>query len=173
MLETSSSLAFRSLLKTAAAKSGLAKAEPRLTGPTGAATAFHAAVIAQDSVLLLVVPTDADVERITGDARFFYSALKGLSDIETAGQVLPLPSQEVDPYRGLTPHFEVASARAQALHGLASGRARLVIASARAQLPRLSNRSRSGSNSSATSSSRSGATTRRRSVRSPRSTPSS
>jgi transcription-repair coupling factor (superfamily II helicase) len=138
MLETSSSLAFRSLLKTAAVKSGLARAVPRLTGPTGAATAFHAAVIAQDSALLLVVPTDADVERITGDARFFFSALKGLSDVEAAGQVLPLPSQEVDPYRGLTPHFEVASARARALHGLASGRARLVIASARALLPRLS-----------------------------------
>ncbi len=138
MLETSSSLAFRSLLKTAAARSGLARAVPRLTGPTAPATAFHAAVLAQDSALVLVVPTDADVERITADARFFFSALKGLSDIEAAGQVLPLPSQEVDPYRGLTPHFDVASARARALHGLASGRARLVIASARALLPRLS-----------------------------------
>ena len=34
--------------------------------------------------------------------------------------VLPFPSQEVDPYRGLTPHLEVASARARALFGLAT-----------------------------------------------------
>ena len=111
---------------------------PRLTGLTPAAVAFHAAAVAQDSVLFLVVPTDADVERITNDARFFFSTLKGLTEGEASEQVLPFPSQEVDPYRGLTPHFEVASARAKALAHLASGRARLVIASSRALLPRLS-----------------------------------
>jgi transcription-repair coupling factor (superfamily II helicase) len=52
--------------------------------------------------------------------------------------VLPFPSQEVDPYRDLAPHLAVASARARALHGLAAGTARLVIASARSLLPRLS-----------------------------------
>jgi transcription-repair coupling factor (superfamily II helicase) len=138
MLQTSSSLAFRSLLKTAAAASGLARQAPRLTGPTPAAAALHAALVAQDAATFFVVPTDADVERLTGDARFFLSALKGLSAFEASEQVLPFPSQEVDPYRGLTPHFEVASARARALMGLVSGRARLVIASARALLPRLS-----------------------------------
>ncbi len=55
-----------------------------------------------------------------------------------ARQVLPFPSQEVDPYRGLAPHLEVASARARALYGLASGTVRLVVASARALVPRLS-----------------------------------
>jgi transcription-repair coupling factor (superfamily II helicase) len=138
LLQTSSSLAFRSLLKTAAVKSGLAKAVPRLTGLTAAAAAFHAAVVAQESVLFLVVPTDAHVEQLTADARFFFATLKGVSDAEAHDQVLPFPSQEVDPYRGLTPHFEVASARARALQRLAAGRAHLVIASARALLPRLS-----------------------------------
>ena len=38
-----------------------------------------------------------------------------------ARHVLPFPSQEVDPYRGLAPHLEVASARARALHALATG----------------------------------------------------
>ena len=52
--------------------------------------------------------------------------------------MLPFPSQEVDPYRGLAPHFEVASARARALHGLASGLVRVVVASATALLPRMS-----------------------------------
>jgi transcription-repair coupling factor (superfamily II helicase) len=110
---------------------------PRLTGLTAAATAFHAAVVAQDTPVLLIVPTDADVEQMTADARLFLTSLQGLSDHGTA-DVLPFPSQEVDPYRGLSPHLEVASARARALHGLATGRVRLVVASARALLPRLS-----------------------------------
>jgi transcription-repair coupling factor (superfamily II helicase) len=144
VLQTSSSLAFRSLLKSAAARAELARAAPRLTGPTPAATAFHAAVVAQETATFLVVPADADVERMTADARFFLSSLQGLSERDAAEQVLPFPSQEVDPYRGLTPHLEVTSARARALLGLATGRARLVIASARALLPRLSDPGRLG-----------------------------
>ena len=61
-----------------------------------------------------------------------------MNDAEAAGQVLPFPSQEVDPYRGLAPHLEVASARARALHALASRTAHVVVASARALPPRLS-----------------------------------
>src|SRR5262249_14791165 len=84
------------------------------------------------------VPSDTDVEQMTADARFFLSVLKGLSDSEAATHVLPFPSQEVDPYRGLLPHLEVASARARALYALATRTARLVVASARALAPKLS-----------------------------------
>ncbi len=52
--------------------------------------------------------------------------------------MLPFPSHEVDPYRGLAPHFDIASARARALHGLARGQCRLVVASAASLLPRVS-----------------------------------
>jgi transcription-repair coupling factor (superfamily II helicase) len=83
------------------------------------------------------VPTDADVEQLTSDARFFLSALEGVSDADAAQMVLPFPSHEVDPYRGLQPHFDIASARARALHALSHGTARVVIASAAALLPRL------------------------------------
>jgi transcription-repair coupling factor (superfamily II helicase) len=134
----SASLAFRALLKTAATRSGLARTPARLTGVTRAATAFHLAILAQDHAQVVVVPTDADVEQMTADARFFLTALKGLSLADAESQVLPFPSQEVDPYRGLMPHLEVASARARALHGLASGAARIVVASARSLAPRLS-----------------------------------
>ena len=74
------------------------------------------------------------------DARFFFAALEGLSDAEVERVVLPFPSHEVDPYRGLAPHFEIASARARALHALASAAhpARLIVASAAALLPRVS-----------------------------------
>src|SRR5688572_29035568 len=104
--------------------------------------AFHASALAQDGPVVLVVPTDPDVEQMTADARFFLSAMKGLSDAQVEQAVLPFPSQEVDPYRGLAPHLEVASARARALHALASGTAKVVVASARALLPRVSDPAR-------------------------------
>jgi transcription-repair coupling factor (superfamily II helicase) len=137
LLKPSSSLALRSLLKTTADKAGLSKASPRLTGLTPAAVALHASALAQDSPVVLVVPTDADVEQVVTDARFFLAALRGLGETDASRQVLPFPSLEIDPYRGLAPHLEVASARARALYGLATGTAPLIVASARALLPRL------------------------------------
>ncbi|MCR4374363.1 MAG: DEAD/DEAH box helicase, partial [Acidobacteria bacterium] len=142
MLHPSASLAFRSLLKSAAARAGLTRSTPRLAGLGPGAMAFHASALAQDGPVVLVVPTDPDVEQMVDDARFFLSAMKGLSDVQAEQAVLPFPSQEVDPYRGLAPHLEVASARARALTALATGTAQLVIASARALPPRLSDPSR-------------------------------
>jgi transcription-repair coupling factor (superfamily II helicase) len=138
VLDPSSSLAFRSLLKTAASRGSLSRVHPSISGLSPAAAAFHAAAVAQDQAVFLVVPTDAVADQMTADARFFLSALKGFGLRDTERQVLPFPSQEVDPYRGLSPHLEVASARGRALHALATGSARLVIASARALLPRVS-----------------------------------
>ncbi len=91
-----------------------------------------------DGPVFLVVPADVDVEQFVSDTRFFVGALQGLSDASAGDQVLAFPSQEVDPYRGLTPHLEVASARARALFALAARNARVVIASSRALIPRLS-----------------------------------
>ncbi len=54
------------------------------------------------------------------------------------GRSSPFPSHEVDPYRGMTPHIGVTSERARALHALAGGSARIVVASAAAVLPRVS-----------------------------------
>ena len=110
----------------------------RVSGLTPAAKAMTVAAAAARAPALLVVPNDAEVERMTADARFFLSALEGYSATDVERMVLPFPSHEVDPYRGLKPHFDITSARARALHGLASGTARLVVASAAALLPRLS-----------------------------------
>ena len=109
----------------------------RLSGLTSPAKAMCAAVVASRSAAVLIVPNDAEVERTTVDARFFLAALEGLSDADVERSVLPFPSHEVDPYRGLKPHFDIASARARALHGMASGTARLLVVSAAALLPRL------------------------------------
>jgi transcription-repair coupling factor (superfamily II helicase) len=142
MRSSSSSLAFRSLLKKAAITAGLARGSVRLSGLTPPAVALHAAALAQDVPVLLVVATDADLDAMLADARLFLGSLLGWSDEDAMRQVLPLPSLEVDPYRGLTPHFEIASARARTLHALAAGSARLVVASARALVPRVSDPAR-------------------------------
>jgi transcription-repair coupling factor (superfamily II helicase) len=138
MLQSTSSLALRALFKAAASQSGLGRLRPLVTGLSPAAIAYHAAVAAEDRPVVVVVPTDAAVEQLVSDARFFLANLAGLSEADAERVVLAFPSQEVDPYRGLLPHLDVASARAAALSGLATGVARLVMASARALVPRLS-----------------------------------
>ena len=135
---SSSSLTLRSLLKQAAIRLGMGAPAARVTGLTPPARAMFAAAAAERGRTLIVVPTDAEVESLTADARFFFSALEGQSDAQIERTVLPVPSHEVDPYRGLAPHFDIASARARALHGLVSGDARLIVASAGALLPKLS-----------------------------------
>ena len=139
-MTTSTSLNLRALLKSAIAGSGLDSPGEVLAGLTPSAQALAVAAAAHAlprGVVLHLVASDADVERATGDVRFFLAALEGMSDAAADRTVLPFPSQEVDPYRGLAPHVGVASARARALHGIAGGSGRVVIASAAALLPRV------------------------------------
>jgi transcription-repair coupling factor (superfamily II helicase) len=107
---------------------------------TASAKALAAAGLARTrgGVTLVVVPAEADVERFTADLRFFYSGLEAASDAATEHAILPLPAIQVDPYRGMTPHFRVAAGRARALHAAAAGTARVIVASAAALLPRVS-----------------------------------
>jgi transcription-repair coupling factor (superfamily II helicase) len=139
---TSTSLTLRALLKTTAGRLGLGVPGRAVSGLTPAAKALFAAAATSRDRVVLVAPTDADVEQLTSDARFFLAALEGVSDADAAQLVVPFPSHEIDPYRGLTPHFDIASARARTLHALSTGTARLVIASATALMPRLSPPSR-------------------------------
>lgn len=134
------SLTLRALLNRSASLAGLGRSAPggSLSGLTPAAQAFAVAVFVGDTPAVVVVPTDADVERMTADARFFITALHGAAETTVARTVLPLPSQEIDPYRELAPHLDVASARARALTALARGTARVVVVSAAGMLPRLS-----------------------------------
>ncbi len=89
-------------------------------------------------VVLYVVPSDGELDDVVADIGFFLAALEGLSDSAIDRVVLPVPSHEVDPYRGLAPHVGVTSVRARALHALANGSARVVVASGAALLPRVS-----------------------------------
>jgi transcription-repair coupling factor (superfamily II helicase) len=134
------SLTLRALFSHAAARAGLEALAPVTAGLAPSAKALAAVAAARPSagLTVLVAPTDKDVEQLTADARFFYAALEGASEAAAEQAVLPLPSMQVDPYRGMAPHFRVAAARARALHAAATGTARLIIASAAALLPRVS-----------------------------------
>ncbi len=133
-------LALRSLLSSVLHRTGLAEPAARITGPVPPVRALAAAGAAQrmrDGVVLFVVPGDADIDTAVGDVRFFLGALEGTADTVMEQLVLPFPSTQVDPYRNFAPHLKVASARARALHALATGSARVVVASAAALLPRV------------------------------------
>ena len=146
----STSLTLQALLKSTIAHAALgAPGAARVTGLPPAAQALFLAAAAtrqapapkpgkRGATILALVPTDADVEQYAGDIRFFLAALEGLSESAAQQAVLPFPSHEVDPYRGLAPHLGVLSARAKALHGAATGTARVLVASASGLLPRVS-----------------------------------
>ena len=133
-----SSLALTALLKSASTRAGLADPAPRVTGLSPAAQALFLAAVSAKGPTVAVVQSDRAIDQMVADARFFVAALEGLGERDAERAVLPFPSHEVDPYRGLAPHFDVASARARALHALAGGAARLVVASVRALMPRVS-----------------------------------
>ncbi|HEV3141737.1 MAG TPA: CarD family transcriptional regulator, partial [Vicinamibacterales bacterium] len=140
-MATSTSLNLRAILKAAVSRSGMDSSARTVSGLTPAAKALHVAAAAQarpHGVVLFVLPSDAELEQATGDVRFFLAALEGLASSAIERSVLPFPSHEVDPYRGLAPHVGVTSARARALHAIGRGTARVVVSSANALLPRVS-----------------------------------
>jgi transcription-repair coupling factor (superfamily II helicase) len=137
---TSTSLNLRAVLKTAVTRSGMDVPARIVSGLTTSAKALFVAAAAHarpHGVVLYVVPGDGDLEETCADVSFFLGALEGLSLGATDRVVLPLPSHEVDPYRGMSPHMGVTSARARALYSMAHGTARVIIASAAALLPRV------------------------------------
>jgi transcription-repair coupling factor (superfamily II helicase) len=112
-----------------------------VAGLTSSAKALFVASAAQalpHGVVLYVVPSDGDIEESLADVGFFLSALEGWSQSAVDRAVLPFPSHEIDPYRGLAPHFGVTSARARALHAIGGGTARVLVGSAGALMPRVS-----------------------------------
>ena len=140
-MTTSTSLNLRALLKTAITRSGMDVPARVVSGLTPAAKALFVAALPPSlphGVVLYVLPSDADLEQAVEDVAFFVAAMEGLSGAAADRAILPFPSHEVDPYRGLAPHIGVTSVRARALHGIGAGTARVVVASASALMPRIS-----------------------------------
>ena len=139
-MSSAPSLALRSLLTGVIRELGLQSPTRRLSGASAPVRALAVAAASKrlsSGTVLLVVPTDADIENTVGDICFFLGVLEGSADAVVSQQVLPFPSTQVDPYRGFQPHLKVASARARVLHALTTGTARVVVASAAALLTRL------------------------------------
>src|SRR6185295_4041027 len=139
-MSTATSLNLRAVLKTAVSRSGMDAPARIVSGLTTSAKALFVAAAAQaqpNAVVLYVVPNDGELEQACADVSFFLAALEGLTSTATDRAVLPFPSHEVDPYRGLAPHVGVTSVRARALYSIAHGAARVVVASAAALLPRV------------------------------------
>jgi transcription-repair coupling factor (superfamily II helicase) len=139
-MSSAPSLALRSLLTGVVRETGLPSPTRRLSGATSPVRALAVAAAAKrlsEGTVLLVLPTDAEIESAVGDICFFLGVLEGSADVVVSQQVLPFPSTQVDPYRGFQPHLKVASARARVLHSLADGTARVVVASAAALLTKV------------------------------------
>jgi transcription-repair coupling factor (superfamily II helicase) len=132
MSVSSPSLALRALFARTASRLALDRPAGTVAGlsPAVKALAAVAAARARPGATLLVAPTDRDVEQLVADARYFFAALEGAADAAAETAVTPFPSLQVDPYRGMAPHFKVAAARARALYLVATGQARLIVASA-------------------------------------------
>ena len=139
-MSTAPSLALRALLTGVLRETGLLSPLQRISGATSPVRALAVAAALKrlaDRTILLVVPTDAEIDNAVGDICFFLAVLEGAAASVIERQVLPFPSTQVDPYRGFQPHLKVAAARARALHALATNTARVVVASAAALLTKL------------------------------------
>jgi transcription-repair coupling factor (superfamily II helicase) len=137
----STSLNLQAVLKTAILRAGLDVPARVVSGLSAAGKALMVASAAHalpNGVVLYVVPSDGELDSVVADVGFFLAALEGLSESAIDRAIVPVPSHEIDPYRGMAPHVGVTSVRAHALHALASGSARVVVASAAALLPRVS-----------------------------------
>ena len=139
-MSSAPSLALRSLLTGVLRDTGLQSPTRRLSGASAPVRALAIAAAAKrlsDGIILLVLPTDAEIDNAVGDISFFLGVLEGSADTVVSQQVLPFPSTQVDPYRGFQPHLKVASARARVLHAIATGSVRVVVASAAALLTKV------------------------------------
>ena len=81
------------------------------------------ALLASDRPLVVVVPSERDVDRVASDLRFF------CGELGERRAVRPFPSPGPAPFRGLPRHAEASLQRAAALHGARRGRLRAVVAS--------------------------------------------
>src|SRR5688572_10878402 len=139
-MSSAPSLALRSLLTGVIRETGLQSPTRRLSGASAPVRALAIAAASKrlsDGTVLVVLPTDAEIDNAVGDICFFLGVLEGSADAVVSQQVLPFPSTQVDPYSGFQPHLKVASARARVLHALATQGARVVVASAASLLTRL------------------------------------
>jgi transcription-repair coupling factor (superfamily II helicase) len=105
-----------------------------VTGTAGGAKALTIAraILAENRFAAVIVPSNAEAENLSEELPFYLNLLSP-SPLE----IVYLPGIEVDPYRGLSPHPEISTARARALWKLLQNGPRILVASVRAAALRL------------------------------------
>ncbi len=108
--------------------------ELAIEGGVGAARALviAQAALAERRPMAVITAMNADARILAQELAFFVALLS-----PSPPRVVHLPSLEVDPYRGLSPHPEIAAARAGAIWQLLQDGPTLLVASARAAAMRL------------------------------------
>jgi len=104
----------------------------RISGVMGPARSLVQAELikSREGPALVVVPDEKRLTPAVSDLEAFFGAL------DVARSVLPFPAFALDPYRGLSPHLDVVSARVRALVALARDENVVVVATAAALLYR-------------------------------------
>ncbi|MFQ5790176.1 MAG: DEAD/DEAH box helicase, partial [Acidobacteriota bacterium] len=101
----------------------------RITGLMGPARSLAEAVLMDGMAsrpFVVAVPDPKRVVEAVSDLSVF------LASLGSRREILPFPPLEVDPYRGLSPHFDIMAARARVLASLMEGKPVVVVASAAA-----------------------------------------
>jgi len=105
-----------------------------VSGTAGGAKALVVAksILSHPGPVAVITPSSAEAQSLAQELRFYIDLLSP-SPIE----INQLPSFEVDPYRGLSPHPEISAARARAIWRLLQDAPQVLVASARAASIRL------------------------------------
>jgi transcription-repair coupling factor (superfamily II helicase) len=105
-----------------------------VSGVTGGAKALTVAkaILAENRSTVVITPSNAEAQSLSQELQFYIDLLS-----PTPLDIIHLPSLEVDPYRGLSPHPEISAARAKALWQLLQDGPRILVASVRAASARL------------------------------------
>ncbi len=90
------------------------------------------AILTENRPATVITPSNAEALSLAQELRFYIDLLS-----PSPVSVIHLPSLEVDPYRGLSPHPETAAARAKALWQLLQDGPKVLVASVRAASVRL------------------------------------
>ncbi len=105
-----------------------------VSGVAGGAKALTIAkaILAENRSVAVIAPSNAEAQNLADELQFYLDLLS-----PAPLQIIHLPSLEVDPYRGLSPHPEISAARAKALWQLLQDGPNILVTSVRAASVRL------------------------------------
>lgn len=96
------------------------------------ALAIAKAILTENRSVAVIVPSNAEAQSLSQELQFYINLLS-----PTPFEIIHIPDLEVDPYRGLSPHPEIAAARAKAIWQLLQDGPRILVASIKAASVRL------------------------------------